>query len=355
MAITRVSPGVYRDNTGRLINSPRPPVARPTQPNPAAQNRAKDAELYRGAIDSINKNGYQPGSTEYNSQAQTIKDLGSKYGYNWQRHIGANWSPTPAPTPAPAASPAMPPETPHAQSAPVSTDYLNYQSPMTKSLLDAMKGGVGTMSAYEPKNFEGSPMYQFQKQKGMEDLQKLMASRGLTNSGAEIQANSNFVTELNATEAEKQRQYAESAANRAQSQMQYIANFDQAERNNLRDQLNTDITRRMQQQQFDATRQDGRQRLMTDFLSNVLQMQSNNPIAQLAYQGLGQQSDYTAALMKAISGNIASNYPRSYGGGSAPQAPNNDLQIAQILMNYGNQAGNNDTVNGIWNALFGRQ
>ena len=353
MAYTRISPGVYRNTNGQVINSAQRPGARPapTQQNPAARNRARDAELYRGAIDSITKNGFQRGTDQFNQQAKVIRDIGGKYGYNWQKHIGADWSPTPPP--AQTAEPAPTAPAPMVDAPPV-TDYLNYQSPMTKSLLDAMKGGVGTMSAYEPQNFQGSPLYQFQKDKGMQDLQKLMASRGLTNSGAEIQANSNFLSELNAQEAEKQRQYAESDANRAQSQMQYIANFDQTERNNLRDQLNTDVTRRMQQQQFDATRQDGRQRLMTDFLSNVLQMQSNNPIAQLAYQGLGQQSDYTAALMKAISGNVASNYPRSYGGGTPPQAPNNSLDIARILMNYGNNAGNNDLYNGIWNALTGR-
>jgi hypothetical protein len=227
---------------------------------------------------------------------------------------------------------------------------------MTKSLLEAMGRGTNTMRMYEPKNFEGSPLYQFQKQKGMGDLEKLMSARGLTNSGAEVQANSDFLVNLNAQEAEKQRQYADQEAQRNQNLMQFVATFDQGERENLRDQLNADVNRRMQQQQFEAGRQDNRQRLMTDFLSNVLQIQSNNPIAQLAYQGLGQQSGYTEALMKALASNIASNYPRSYGGGGGappPQPAGNDLNLARILMNYGNRADSNSTLDGILRLITG--
>lgn len=229
---------------------------------------------------------------------------------------------------------------------------------MTQSLLNAMRAGTNTMASYEPQNFEGSPLYQFQKQKGMQDLEKLMAARGLTNSGAEIDANSDFLVNLNAQEADKQRGFAENEAARNQAMMQFIANYDMGERQALRDQLNTDADRRIGQQQFEAGRGDSRNALMTNFLQNILQMQSDNNIAQLAQSGLGQQSQYSQALMNAIAQYTANAYPRYSGGGGggtpppAPMSP--ELDIMRIMAGYGNRAGNNDVFNGFMQTLFPR-
>lgn len=300
----------------------------------------------------------------YNAVGQNIRDLGTKYGFDYNKVLGANWQPYQAPAPAPPqpppAQPAAPtPAAPDTQPPPqIGASAQSYQSPMTQSLLSAMRAGTNTMAAYEPKNFEGSPLYQFQKQKGMQDLEKLMAARGLTNSGAEIQANSDFLANLNATEAEKQRQFAEQEANRNQSMMQFVANYDMGERQALRDQLNTDLDRRIGQQQFEANRGDNRNSLMTNFLQNILQMQSDNNIAQLSQAGLGQQSQYSQALMNALAQFTANAYPRysgGGGGGTPPQAPMSpDLDIMRILTGYGNSAGNNDVFNGVMRTLFPR-
>jgi len=196
------------------------------------------------------------------------------------------------------------------------------------------------MGAYEPKNFEGSPLYQFQKQEGMKDLEKLMAARGLTNSGAEVQANKDFLTQLNAQEADKQRGYAEQEAQRALNQMQFIANLEN------------------DQQQFNARRQDDRSTLMTNFLTNILRMQADNNIANLSQGGLDKQTQLSQALMNAMASNAANNWSRSYGGGGTPPPPpsgnQNNLDLARILTGYGDNAGNNDFVNTIFNTLFGK-
>jgi hypothetical protein len=242
------------------------------------------------------------------------------------------------------------------QPQPTVQDINNYQSPMTKALMDALAKGVNTMQAYEPKTFEGSPLYQFQKQQGMRDLERLMSARGLTDSGAEIQANSDFLVNLNAQEAEKQRQYADQSAQRAQQAMQFIANYDQSERSNLTDQLNKDIQRRIDSQQFDATRQDSRDSLMVNFLNNILGLQSQSDIARMAQTGLNSQSDLTRALLGMATNNIAANTPRAYApSGGAPMPPasgQSNVDLARILMNYGNNAGNNDTLNTIIKTLF---
>ena len=252
-------------------------------------------------------------------------------------------------TPPPGDQGQEPPPPPPADQGTTQTAFDgSYQSPMTKALLDAMSQGFSTMQAYEPKYFEGSPLYQFQKQKGSADLEKLMAARGLTGSGAEIQANSDFLANLNATEAEKQRQYAEANRDRQQRAMEFVANFDRQEREDLRNQWNTDLDRQQNISQFEAGRGDRRQELMVNFLNNVLGMQSQNDIARLSQGGLGSQTELTKALINAMTQNIMSQASRARGGGggSAPPPPTSNMSdYYKIMMNYGNSAGNNDFLN----------
>lgn len=310
---------------------------------------------------------YKMGDRQYDYYAGNLKKFGDLYGYDYGNLVDKGWKPGTyeAPVkPAPKAPKAVMPGSPNAVDPnaglkPVAQPAPSqpYQSPMTQSLLDAMRSGTNTMSAYEPKNFEGSPLYQFQKQKGLSDLEKLMSARGLTGSGAEVQANSDFLTNLNAQEAEKQRQYADQQAQRNQGMMQFIANFDQADRQGMRDQANADINRRIAMQQFEAGRGDQRQTLMTNFLQNLLQLQSDNNISTLAYSGLGKQSDYSNQLMQAIASVMGQDYKVGGGGGGGggnrpmpPMAP--DLDIMRILAGYGNDAGNSDSWNNVFKILF---
>lgn len=394
-ALTRVSPGVYRNRTGGLVQSVngRPAAqqqqATTTQQQPQPFNAARaqtridylkrvrpnDAQI--GQLQNqITTAGQQPSQTQtqtqqpYNlSRAQTRLDYLKRVRPNdpeiakLTKQIAANQptqttqtntttqapaatetTPAPAPAPTPAAAPTV-------------ADLSGYQSPMTKALFEAMKQGLNTMQAYEPQNFEGSPLYQFQKQKGMQDLEKLMAARGLTGSGAEVQANADFLSNIGAQESEKQRQYADQAAQRAQQAMQFIANFDAQDRQNLVDQWNKNLDRQTNIQQFEANRQDTRDSLATNFLMNILNMQSDNNIAQMAQNGMNNQTDLTKALLGMTTNNIAANTPRVYaGGGGAPPPPQSgmsNVELAKILSNYGNRAGNNDTINTIIKTLFG--
>jgi hypothetical protein len=70
-------------------------------------------------------------------------------------------------------------------------DYM--VSPMSAEMFKGME------------NYEGSPYYNWRKQKGMGDLEKLMSARGLTKSGAEIQANSDFLSQVGADESQRMR------------------------------------------------------------------------------------------------------------------------------------------------------
>ena len=220
-------------------------------------------------------------------------------------------------------------------------------------------------------------MYQFQKQKGLADLEKLMASRGLTNSGAEVQANSDFLSNINAQEAEKQRTYAEAEAerkrraietetarrdaydrdkaNRVQNAINFISQYDQQERENLRSQYNTNAERQRAVQEMEANRQESRRLAAQNFLTSILGLQAQNPISSDAFKGLDASSAYGKALMDAIANFKANDYARvSAGGGGGggalpPQAPfdTSKLDIMKILMNNSNNADMNAAINSI--------
>lgn len=347
-SVKRLSPGIYRDTAGDLVTQ---------------QTLNKNRRQYNQWATQFG--GMKAGDANYDTTAGNLKKYGQLYGYNWQKLVPKDWkagqtvTPPPSTTTPPAnTAPSISPPTPApAAQAPgaIQPNFMNYQSPMTRSLLEAMGKGLNTMQAYEPKNFEGSPLYQFQKQKGLQDLEKLMAARGLTNSGAEIQANSDFLANLNATESEKQRQYADQTAQRTQNAMQFAANYDQSERENLRNQLNQDLERRKDAQQFDANREDTRTALRTNFLSNILQMMGNSNIMGQAQSGLNSQTALTQALANAIAQNKADNWTRSYGGGGGtPPIPpsGGEADFLKILMGYGDRAGNNDMWNSILKEIF---
>lgn len=368
-ALTRLSPGVYRNTAGKTVYNttgkvnPVQKTPAPATPTPFNAQRAQtridylkhvrpnDAQIgqLQGQI-AKNNPAQQPATpAPFDSQrVQTRIDYLNKVRPNdpeiakLQKRMNDYNASQPQQQPAP--TPPQPNTQPQLQAEipqqPAQAQG-SAQSPMTQALMQALGNGINTMQAYEPKNFEGSPLYQFQKQKGMQDLEKLMAARGLTNSGAEVQANSDFLANLNATEAEKQRQYADQASQRAQNALQFIAQYDQSERGNL-----------INQQQFEANRDDRRRELGVNFLNNILGLQSQNDIARNSLSGLGAQTDLTKALMQSIANGIMSSTPRYSGGGAgpAPMAPSssaNDAAWAKILMDYGNRAGNNDAWNNV--------
>lgn len=350
-----LSPGLYRSPTGAIVRQSQIPQnttapaatnkpattapttqsttqAAPTAPAYSTTFKQNDKGYYVGAnnqliskarMDSFLQRYGQaasrfktlkPTSAGYNRYGAQIQDIGKRFGIDTTSVLGKNWKPYQAPQAAPVAPPPQP-----------------GQSPMTSALMKAMASGMNTMQAYEPRNYEGSPLYKFQKQQGLQDLEKLMAARGLTNSGAEVQANSNFLSELNANEAEKARQYADQAAQRQQNAMQFIANFDQG------------------QKEFDASRQDRRGELMTGFLTNILNMQNDNNIAALSQGGLNSQTALSQQLAGALRQQMGDNYKRyGSGGGAPPTAPgNSDAAIMEALMKYGDGAGDNDVIDSI--------
>lgn len=380
-----VSPGLYRSPTGQTVRRGQlpQPKATTTTTTPAAPTYSTTFQrtgngLYRNSagklfsgetMDAYTKrfnsvanrfSGMKQEDADYNTLGTKLQNWGKQFGFDTSKLLGKDWKPYQAPAPAPAApTETAPATTEPAAAQPTMPDptFQYQQSPMTAALLGAMKNGLNTMQAYEPKFYEGSPLYQFQKQQGTKDLEKLMAARGLTGSGAEIQANSDFLSKLGADESEKARQYAEQAANRQQQSMQFLANFDKEERDSQLAQWNKNTDRQLNMQEFDSQRADRRNELATQFLTNILGMQAQNPIATQALSGMNDQTALSKALAQMMGSFTANNYARSYGGGGGtpPVQPTyGNAAIMKTLMDYGDRAGNNDVLDGIFRMFSGK-
>lgn len=263
--------------------------------------------------------------------------------------------PTPTPTPEPAPAPVGPPEQP----APDADPLANYQSPMTQWLLKSLGEGMNTMRAYEPKFFEGSPMYQFQRDQGMKALNQQLAAQGLTGSGAAIEGGNDFMARLVATEADKQRQYADAQAQRVQDAQQFIANYDRIERENLRDQANRNKDRQIDVGQFDATRNDAFRDLQVGTVMQLLGLSNQNPMLNDIYRALGDQQGLFKSIIDKQANLTGNDFARVSGGGGgggpAPlppaQGPNMGLALAQIMANRNNAGGNQSVFNTILSGL----
>jgi len=366
VGLNRVSPGVYRNPQGGLVNYNPPAPANNTRRTNTNNNQTQAPTYNIAAPQGLRTENLPTFNLlndierkEFLRIRQTDPRAALRWAQNKTQGRQAQTTNTTTETAAATGGETAPaPATAEASTAETtpSHDFSSYQSPMTKALMEAMAKGMSTMQAYEPQSFEGSPLYQFQKQKGLADLEKLMAARGLTGSGAEIQGNSDFLAQLNATEAEKQRQYAEANRDRQQRAMEFVANFDRNERESLRDQWNKDLDQRTNIQQFEANRGDRRQELAVNFLQNILGLQSQNDIARMSQAGMNNQTDLSKALMNAMTQNIMSQVSRpSGGGGGTPPPPqqSNMTDFYKIMMDYGNRGGDNDFLNGILRMIGG--
>lgn len=188
-----------------------------------------------------------------------------------------------------------------------------------------------SMRAFEPENYEGSPLYKFQQQKGEEAINRVLSKRGLRDSGAEIQALSDFNRELAAGEADKTRGYAQTEADRFERLTQNEAN-----RLERRDDANFD-----------------RAYKWTNMFLN------QNPM-DYAVKGTDNYAKTVGDEAKTIANYLPSLYAKAVGGGggaypayqspfpSSPDFSGID-QVAAIM----NGSGNNGMFSGIINSLPG--
>lgn len=153
-------------------------------------------------------------------------------------------------------------------------------------------GVMPNQRMFEPADPTTSPLYQMQADEGQKRLERLMAARGLTKSGAEIQANSTFLKDLGATEAQRQSDIA-------------MAEADRLER-----MQNAEANRKMQEgnSQFDR------------WLSVMNLMSQQSPMNN-AFSAANSGASMTDAYGRRRGGQVAGNYRRVRGGGGGGSAP----------------------------------
>ncbi len=151
---------------------------------PEQQIRQKNARLRQKLT------GFTAGTPEYNRVTTRINFNRNKLGLD-PRKFGQPAPATPqATTPAPEAAPQVQPQlipvTPNpAQNA----DYMRIMFPDT--------------NPYEVGDWQKSPVYNMRVQEGQNAMNKLMASRGLVGSGAELKSNADLINKITAEEGDR--------------------------------------------------------------------------------------------------------------------------------------------------------
>lgn len=193
-----------------------------------------------------------------------------------------------------------------------------------------------SMRAFEPENYEGSPMYKFQQQKGEESIRRSLAKRGLLDSGAEIEALADFNTELGAVESDKARGYADKEADRLE---------------------------RIQQNES-LRRERGAGRSSDDLYRWTQMMLDQNPM-DYAFSGTEKAAGNIGDSSSALAAYLRDRYPRSFpsggggggGGGSGAYIPpfptGPDFSEIDRLGSLGGSSSENSYWNTIKNTIAG--
>ena len=184
--------------------------------------------------------------------------------------------------------------TPPATDTTASTGAMTPATPVQPQDPNVANALFPSSRIFEPQNYEGSPLYQFQKKQGLQDLERLYAARGLTNSGAELEGNSKFLNELGANESDRMMQVAQKDADR-------LANMQENEAN-----------RRFQ----------GQQNAFGNMLDYYRLMSDQNPM-RYAYDATNSGAGIYGKMGASDANYAGKNYYRNtvgktYGGGAGP-------------------------------------
>lgn len=100
-------------------------------------------------------------------------------------------------------------------------NYSNIANAQTPSSIPTDQNSLNTVfpneRMFEPQNYQGSPLYQFQVKAGEDQLAKSLAAKGLTNSGAAIRQELNIPMMAAAQDTDRIQQNANNNANRLQT------------------------------------------------------------------------------------------------------------------------------------------
>lgn len=195
----RLSPGVWRNpNTGGSFNSITGRIPGPKIP----KVRKPEMSIPKGEMDGSNDpkpNPMTPGATPGGGGTLTMP--------------GAPMPPAMSPPVAVAPAP---------------------MAPVDPGITDAL---FPTTRMFEPKNYQGSPLYQFQVKQGQDQLAKSLAAKGLTNSGKAIRDELDIPMQAAAQDTDRMTRVASENADRLKSFQDNEALRREREGNNQWDRL----------------------------------------------------------------------------------------------------------------------
>ena len=182
-----------------------PDTAAPATPQPGA------------TFTGLGRTGYgqgKHGSNPYTGQAPFTPPEGAKFtglgrhGYGQGKH-GSN--------PYTGQAPVTPAPTPETKIPKVDTTNTANAKPTPIATTNNADTLFPNERMFEPKNYEGSPLYQFQVKEGLEQVDKSLAARGLMNSGYGIRQELNVPMMAAAQDTDRMTRVAENNANRLEN------------------------------------------------------------------------------------------------------------------------------------------
>jgi hypothetical protein len=334
VSYTRMSPGMYRSSTGQNVRSAVrpmiPKVQKPVVPGIANVPSGTQTILpTAGTTNTIATNSPTStaavNGTATTSTAKTLADLQARRaeiirrsrakgnvatpGYDKLRHgIDAEIEAYRKANPAAPAAPATP-------AAPVDT-----------SAQDAYAQQIADIMFADTKGFGDNAAYVQAQTKGQDALTKMMAARGLSGGGAEIQGNADFLANLNAEESTR------------------VNNAMQTKAERLKSILETESMRkeRAANTQYDQT------------MRAIEVMLSQSPMS-MAYDATGKSAGLTQDQYNSLAQFLAQNYSKKSGGGAStpfPSAPNtSQSDMLKAILDGQNNTGDNSIFSKILGAL----
>jgi hypothetical protein len=139
---------------------------------------------------------------------------------------------------------------------------------------------------FEPKNYQGSPLYQFQVQQGQKQLGRSLAARGLTNSGKGIEEELNIPMMAAAQDTDRMSRVAENNANRLQTM-----------------------------QENEAMRRERAGNTQWDRQFSLAELMARESPWAASLEGLGAYGDNTKAAGSAYADYLRNAFTRAIGGG----------------------------------------
>lgn len=177
-----------------------------------------------------------------------------------------------------------------------------------------------TERMFEPKNYQGSPLYQFQVQQGQKQLGRSLSARGLTNSGKGIEEELNIPLRAAAQDTDRMSRVAENNANRLQTM-----------------------------QENEAMRRERAGNTQWDRQFSLAELMSRESPWNAALEGLGSYGDITGEAGKAYANYLRNAFTRAIGGGRGgagftpkplPGAPDTSYSDFARINNAGTSSNN---------------